>query len=294
MTETARSGTDPTPLRVLVVGTSMTYMVMPSRAEPADGSYVQHLGHLLATRGCPAHVMLRSRWYGRVDEFLRGFEPGIRDRLPDVVVLDIGEGSSHPRVIPNWLFRHLLTWDRTSRLGARTYRRQVADRVWRVLRTLQRLAAPHAPLALSRLPPRRFRHDTARLVDLVRTETGAAIVVAGVEPPGARARHWLPGMEERAAHYDGLLQQVVRSVDDPGITYLSRAVDTAAIPVDELVPDGFHRTAAGHRLFAERLAEVVLEAAAHTRTAWPGSTDSADRADHTDHSSDSGDSEVAR
>lgn len=268
MTAPTRPTPTTPPLRVLVVGTSMSYMVMPTRAEPGDGSFVQHLRHLLAARGCPAHVMLRSRWYGRVDEFLRGFETGIRDRLPDVVVLDIGEGSSHPRVIPNALFRHLLTWDRTSRLGARTYRTQVADRVWRVLRTLQRLAARHAPLVLSRLPPRRFRHDTARLIHLVRTETGAAVVVVGVEPPGARARHWLPGMDDRAAHYDRLLQEVVRSADDAGVTYLSRAVDTESIPVDELVPDGFHRTAAGHLLLAERLVDVVLEVAVHARTAW--------------------------
>ncbi len=265
--------TDPAPtppLRVLVVGTSMSYMVVPARAEADDGSFVQHLRGLLAARGQPAHVMLRSRWYGRVDEFLRGFEEGIRDRLPDVVVLDIGEGSSHPRVIPNRMFRHLMTWDRTSRRSALLYRAQVADRVWRVLRTLQRVAARHAPLWLSRLPPRRFRHDSARLVDLVRTETGAAVVVVGVEPPGARARHWMPGMEARAAHYDDLLQQVVVSADDPGVTYLSRAVDTGSIPVDELVPDGFHRTAVGHRMFAERLADAVLDVVGHARTAWPG------------------------
>ena len=258
------------PLRVLVMGTSMTYMVVPPRAGQMDGSYVQHLRRLLAARGCPADVMLRSRWYGRVDELLRGFESGVRDRLPDVVVLDIGEGSSHPRIIPNVVFRHLMTPDRTSRLGALSYRTHVTDRIWRVLRTLQRLAARHTPLGLSRLSPRRFRHDTARLVDLVRTETGAAVIVVGVEPPGALARYWLPGVGERGEHYDALLQQVVRAADDPGVTYLSRAVDTASVPVDELVPDGFHRTAAGHRLLAERLVDAVLEAAEHARTAWPG------------------------
>lgn len=265
------------PLRVLVVGTSMTYMVVPPRAGPDDGTYVQHLRHLLAARGQPAHVMLRSRWYGRVDEFLRGFEAGIRDRLPDVVVLDIGEGSSHPRVIPNAVTRHLLTWDRTSRLGARTYRRHLADRVWRVLRTFQRLAVRYTPLALSRLSPGRFRHDTARLLELIRTETGAAVVVVGTEPPGSAVEYWLPGLGERGAHYDRMLQEAVRAAGDPGVTYLSRAVDNAAVPVDELLPDGLHRTAAGHRLLAERLAGTVLEAAAHARTAWPGSTDS-----HTD------------
>lgn len=280
----------PVPLRVLVVGASMTYMVVPPRAGPEDGNYVQHLRHLLAARGCPAHVMLRSRWYGRVDEHLRVFESQIRDRLPDVVVLDIGEGSSHPRVVPNAVTRHMLTWDRTSRLGARTYRRLVAEPVWRVLRTLQRLAARHAPLALSRLSPRRFRHDAARLVDLVRTETGAAVVVVGLDTPGSHVLHWLPGLGERATHYDQLLQQLVRSLGDPGVTYLSRAVDTEAVPVDELLPDGLHRTAAGHRLLAERLAGRVLEAAAHARTAWPGTTATT----VSSHSTDTDDTEVGR
>lgn len=258
---------DAPPLRVLVVGASMTYMVVPPRAGPSEGNYVQHLRRLLAARGEPAHVMLRSRWYGRVDEHLRAFEAGIRDRLPDVVVLDIGEGSSHPRIIPNVLTRHLLTWDRTSRLGARAYRTHVADRIWRVLRQVQRFAARHAPLGLSRLPPGRFRHDAARLVDLIRTETGAAIVVVGVDPAGPRARYWLPGLDERARHYDRLLQQLVATTADPGITYLPRAVDTAVVPVDDLLPDGLHRTAAGHRMLAERLVDVVLEIAAHARTA---------------------------
>lgn len=258
------------PLRVLVVGSSVTYMVVPPRADASDGTYAQHLRRMLAERGHPAQVTLRSRWYGRVDEFLRDFEAGIRDPMPDVVVLDVGEASCHPRVLPTTIARHFLTWDRTSRPGARVYRRQVAVRLWRVLRTVQRLGSRHAPLALSRLSPQRFRHDTGRLLALVRTETGAAVVVLGVEPAGTRAEYWMPGLDERAAHYDRLLQQLVRHADDPGVTYLSRAVDTAGVPVDELLPDGLHRTAAGHRLLAERLVDAVLEVAAHARTAWPG------------------------
>lgn len=257
------------PLRVLVVGASMTYMVVPPRAGPGDGSYPQHLRQFLADRGCTAEVTMRARWYGRVDEHLRRFEEGIRDRLPDVVVLDIGEGSSHPRVIPNWLTRHLLTWDRSSRLGARTYRRLVDGPVWRALRTLQRLAVGRAPLALSRLSPRRFRHDAARLVDLIRTETGAAVVAVGLDPPGSRVLHWLPGLDERYAHYDHLLQDVVRAADDPGVVYVARAVDAERVPVDELLPDGLHRTAAGHRMLAERLTDAVLEVVPHARTARP-------------------------
>lgn len=254
------------PLRVLVVGSSTTYMVVPARRAPQDGSYPQHLRLGLHERGVPVEVSLLSRWFGRVDEFLSEFQPAIRDRLPDVVVLDLGFAECQSRVLPNVVARHFLTWDRSSHPVALAYRRVVASRLWRVLRALQRRLTGRSPLWLSRLAPGRFVHDTRRLVDLVRTETGAAVVLLGVEVPGSRVEGWMPGIVARAAHYDELLRQLAADLDDPAVTYVSKAADTLLHPPDELLPDGLHRTAAGHRLLAERLVDPVLAAAGRART----------------------------
>ncbi len=248
-------GTAARPVRVTVVGSSCSYMVVP-RKTADDRSYGQVLPDLLAQRGVHARVFHSSRWFGMIQDVRRRYEP-IRDTMPDVVVLNFGMGEAQPRLVPTWLMDHLTTWDRSSHPAALGYRRHVASRGWRFLRRAQRRGALR-DRRTHRLSPQRFRHEVQELARRLRTEVTPLVLFLDLDPPGSRVLHWMPGLDERAARFNDVLQAAVDDLGDPEVRVVS-ASRTVGDDVDVLLPDGFHRCAEGHRRTAALLADVICD-----------------------------------
>ncbi|MGB8651108.1 MAG: hypothetical protein WCD35_10655 [Mycobacteriales bacterium] len=242
------------PLRVHVLGNSTAAMVEPEHGPRDGGVYGEQLVRLLAERGTPCVVTSSSAWMSMVSEHLPRYEQDVRNRFPDVLVLNLGVIESQPGVLPLGVTRHLLTWNRSSRRPAELYRARVAPTLWRGLRGWQRWASSRDRGRTHRLGPRRFTTDLHRLIDLVRKDCGSLVLVLDIDPPGDRVEHWLPTARARAAHYDQLLEQVAYSYDEH-----VRFVRAGALLTDPAaqLPDGLHRTAEAHGTTAALLADEI-------------------------------------
>lgn len=244
------------PLRVHVLGNSAAVMVEPEHGPRDGGVYGEQLVPLLATRGVPCVVTSSSTWMSMVSEHLPRYEQDVRNRFPDVLVLNVGVIESQPGVLPLGVARHLLTWNRSSRRSSERYRTRLAPTLWRGLRGWQRWASSHDGGRTHRLGPRRFTTDVHRLIDLVRKDCGALVLVLDIDPPGDRIEHWLPTACARAAEYNRLLEQVATSYDEHVRFVAAGALLTD--PVTQL-PDGLHRTAEAHGATAALLADEICD-----------------------------------
>jgi lysophospholipase L1-like esterase len=91
------------------------------------------------------------------------------------------------------------------------------------------------------------------LIDLVRHERGALVVLVGITPPSAQVEAVLPGTLARAGSYDEMLRAAADG--GPDVRYLSIA--DLGLPIDRLAPDGIHFSAEGHQAVGEELAAVI-------------------------------------
>lgn len=247
------------PLKVLVAGNSASVMVTPPRRRRGEGTYGEVLVDLLADAGVDATVEHTGGWYWMVTDMRRHYEQGVRNRFPDVLVVNFGVVECQPRTVPTWLHRHLLTWNRSGHPVARAYRGLVAPPLWRVARRWARLTSR---LPTYRLAPERYRYELHRLVAMAREETGALVLVLDIDPPGPRIEHWLPGIRQRWQRYQALTRAVVDSLEDDRVHLVPASLTVEELGAEVALPDGLHRSAAGHRRLAELLAAEVLAHAA--------------------------------
>lgn len=241
------------PLRVHVVGSSAAMMVEPEHGPRDGGTYGEQLAVVLTTSGIPTQVSHAGRWFGQVDEFIGRYESAVRDPMPDVLVFNFGIVECQSNLLPTWVVRHSTTWHRTSRPLAAVYRERVVPKIWPLLRDYQRWGAARDRMTY-RLPPRRFQADFRRLIDLARKDCGCLVLLVDIDPPGDRVEHWLPGTARRVEQYNRLLAEVADSYDDNvRLVAASRTLTDVAVQI----PDGLHRTPAGHALTAELLAGEI-------------------------------------
>jgi lysophospholipase L1-like esterase len=247
----------PAPLRVVVVGASQAVMVVPPRTGRDDGGWAEQLPVALAARGRHADVRISARWFTGLTEVRARYEGEVRNAAPDVVVLHTGIIELLPRALPTRLVRHFTTWDRAGHAPAVAYRTHVAPVLWRGLRQVQQRAAPHVP---SRMSPARYVRELTALVDMLREETAAQVLVLDVDPPGERLEHWLPGTLDRwRAHQAAVAAGVeaLRGRHGEAVRLLPASADVREHGAEAVLPDGLHRSAFGHRLLAERVAQVL-------------------------------------
>lgn len=243
------------PLRVHVLGSSASVLVEPHHGPRDAGTYGEQLAVLLSDRGLPAVTSHAGTWFGRICDTLPHYERDVRDHFPDVLVINFGMAECQSDALPAWVVRHMSTWHRSSRPGARLYRDRAMTRLWPVLRDYQQWASRHDVDRTHRLRPRRFIADLTRTIDLVRKDCGSLVLLLDIDPPGPRIEHWLPGTTARVARYNALLHQVADSYDDT--VRLVRAGGALTDPATHL-PDGLHRSAAGHGLTAALLADEII------------------------------------
>lgn len=242
------------PLRVHVIGNSAAVMVEPEHGPRDGGVYGEQLVGLLAARGTPCVVTCSGTWMSRINEHLPRYEGDVRNHFPDVLVINFGMLEAQPAVVPLALARHILTWRRTSRVGAGRYRTHVVPPLWRQLRRYQRWASGHDGGRTHRLSPRRFAADLHRLIDMTRKDCGSLVLVLDIDPPGDRVEHWLPTTAARVEQYNAVLDAVTSSYDDH--VRFVRAGATVTDPEADL-PDGLHRSVAAHGVTAALLADEI-------------------------------------
>ena len=250
-------GTPGRPLRVVVIGNSCVFLTVPAAYGVDDDSYPGWLRELLHQRGVEATVAVHSQWHTTVKEALPKFEPWVRDELPDVVIVNLGIVDAQARVLPTWLLRNTMTWLPGQGAVASRYRRKVAPLLRPRVRAWQRYWAGRVGPRWSRVRPSVFERSMARLLHLCARQCNAHAIVLDIDPPNDVLLSWMPGLDERVERYNAILSRVVGPDPDGPATLLRTSEVVAAAP-DLLLPDGIHRSAAGHRAVAERIAEEIL------------------------------------
>jgi NAD(P)-dependent dehydrogenase (short-subunit alcohol dehydrogenase family) len=255
--ERPQLGTRERPLRVVVVGSSAVFMVQPPPTSSDEAPYGRLLPEYLLARGIVADVTVHSQWHATIREVLPKFEPWVRDHFPDIVVVNLGMAESQARVLPTWLVRNVMTWHVGMSSPAHLYRRAVVPRLRRLVRNVQRQLVGHVGLWASRVPPKRFVRSMSRLVTMSTKGLGAQVLLLDIDPPGERVVHWLPGLTERVTVYNELLEQVASGVPEARVLRTSSVIEPRE--VQQLLPDGLHRSAEGHRRVAALIADEITQ-----------------------------------
>lgn len=258
------------PLRIVVVGNSVSVMTAPARLRRGEGTYGEVLVDRLAADGIPAELYLEGRWFDFAPAALRGYDERIRRHSPDVLVLHYGLNESQPWLVPIWLLRHLLREHTTTRPVGIWYRRAVAAPLWRSVRAWRRVAARLVGTHTWQVTPARFAGTVERIVRAVRRQLRPLVLVLDVNPPGARLEHFLPGQAARHAVVQRTLADVVASFDDPEVRLVPVSQVVAALGHDVAVPDDIHYSAVGHAKVAEMLHDEI--------SAWLAGPDQVGRA----------------
>lgn len=244
------------PLRIVVVGGSVSLLVIPHRTVRSEGNYGEVLVRLLADEGIAATVEHQGKWFDMIHELRRRYEFAIRNRFPDVVIFNYGMGEAQPHTLPTWLARHFTSWDRSSHPVAAGYRRRVAPGLWRLARRWQQSSARHDRLATWRLSPARFATELDHVISMTRSETGALVLVVDCDPPGERFWYWLPGLQQRWEIFQRTLSELVARIGDPQVRLVPAS--TTIDDIEAELPDGIHRTATSHRKTAELLCREIV------------------------------------
>lgn len=242
------------PLRVHVLGSSTSVLVQPEHGPRDGGTYGEQLIPLLAQRGAPTVVTHAGTWFGQIRQTVARYERDVRDHFPDVLVINFGIVECQSNALPSAVVRHITTWHRTSRRGAGFYRERLVPPLWRQLRDYQRWASAHDDGRTHRHPPKRFVQDMTRTIDRVRKDCGSLVLLLDIDPPGERVEHWLPGTAARVQRYNVLLREIADRHDED-----VRLVPAGSLLTDpeSQLPDGLHRSPAGHAHTAGLLSDEI-------------------------------------
>lgn len=257
MPERRPVGTAERPLRVVVIGNSTTFMVVPPPSSVDDDPYPGLLDEALLDRGVIARTTLRARWHATVKEVLRRFEDWVRDPLPDVLVVNVGVVDCQARVLPTWLYRHSITWLPGTSGWSHRYRRHAVPTLRRAVRGWQRRLVGPAPLAMSRVPPATFRRAVELVVRRAVKDHRALVLLLDIDGPGPALTALQPGVGGRIARYNEVLRDVVHRYADERVVLLETSQQVMA-DQERLLPDGIHRSAEGHRLVAQSVADAIV------------------------------------
>jgi len=249
-------GTPGRPLRVVVIGNSCVFLTVPAADGLDDDAYPGHLEELLLQRGVVARVAVHSQWHTTVTEVLPRFESWVRDELPDLVVVNLGIVDAQARVLPTWLLRHTMTWLPGQGPVAHRYRRRVVPVLRPRVRAWQRYWAGRVGPRWSRVSPGVFERSMARLLELSVRQCNAHSLVLDIDRTNEVLVSWMPGLQQRVDRYNAILERVVARAGSRAS--LVRTSDVVAADPDRLLPDGIHRSAEGHRLVAQRIADEIV------------------------------------
>ncbi len=253
----AAAGTDP--LSLVVLGNSVAVLMVPPRAERAEGTYGEVVADRLAAAGWPTHVALEGRWFDFAVRARRQFDDRVARHRPDVVVLHFGTNEAQPWLVPIPILRHLLAADRATTPTAEWYRRVPAARLWTWVRAYRRRVSPLVGQRTWQTTPRRFAAAMDGLVRQIRDDLGALVLVVDLTPPGGTLAHFLPGQPARHERFRDELVRVVARADDPWVRLVPTADVVAEIGIDEALRDGIHLSPQAHRRLAERIVADVRD-----------------------------------
>ena len=240
-------------LRIAVLASSVGYYVRPPDGQARP--YPEVVEETLRSSGIDAEVVNHASWFVLIHEAFRQIQAMVVPRGADVAVVNFGILECEPTVLPTRLVRSVYYGAPSSNRWMRRVRRLLVTPVHQFHVRLGPVVLKRVR-AFHRLSPARFEAELTRMVRWIRKERGALVLVMNINPAGDNVEKTIPGTQESVRRYNEIIERVVHSMGDDGV----RLVDVAAAVEDardDLVPDGIHYSAKGHRLVAGMLVEEI-------------------------------------
>jgi hypothetical protein len=250
------------PLRVLVKGASNLIYVRPMGGPRSELAVSRGIEAELYAAGWPAEVRCTAEVAAYTSDALRTWVEDVWLWSPDVIVYSYAGMEQVYLFLPRWLERYVHTLKTRQQPLRQLYRRVVLERLWGALVKAEAAVDRRYPLALTKWKNQRIRRDLKHLIRQVRW-IQSPLVLLPEFPTGTPAFLQLfPGFDARIALINELVQDVVREADDPDVRFVPIFTEHLA-PIRaagrEVVPDGVHHSAEANRVFAEVLADIIVD-----------------------------------
>lgn len=242
-------------MKIRIVGNSVAIKIRPPRAGGVELTYseiVARAGHEV-TNVSMAGALLSEQFSLLDDDVITAF--------PDAVILHHGIIEVYFRRTfraPNNAGIFNQYRNRVLRQG---YTSATPSLLVRAFNALTRRIAGFLGLRWQWQSPAEFLRVVQLTCELILKETGAFIVVVGISPTSARAEAELPGLRAEIARVNGELRACAARLGGR-IEFLDVASLLAAAGDADLIPDGIHFSAEGHRRVAASLLRIFESRAA--------------------------------
>lgn len=245
--------------RILVVGNSTTYMVVPQPATIPP--WPRLLEHRLRARGIDARVDLDPEWFGLLPDGARRWREQWRGHHHDVLVIVYGFVDMQPNLVPTPVVRWATTWDKGVGTRRARVRARATELVWPPLRRLARRTADNLAQVTWRVHPDTFARTLRAWIDQA-VHDGTAVVVADIQPVVGRYEYAFPGLSARRDRYQRVIEAVVASAPAGVVRWRQSEIDPG--------PDALHFDEHGHLAAAEALERCIDEVLAVSVAPPPG------------------------
>lgn len=238
-------------VRICVVSNSVGLRIRPPRLRPEDLTYAE----ILMRKG--HHVRVRARAGSMVNEAFANWDDDVIAFFPDLVVLHYGVVEICPRRELRWLSHNSVANYFNNAVLGRAYvfptasAKLKAKLSWfgnAVIRNCAKLVGAQWQW----LPSQRFQEVVEASLRLTLKETATRVLVVGLSPCSDRVRKLLPGAHQAIAEANARLRELCAGFPSR-VGFLDVTPLIPAEAVTELVPDGVHFSAIGHRLVAEAM-----------------------------------------
>jgi hypothetical protein len=242
-------------LRIVVLGNSVALRIRPPRAGANERTYAEWL----ADRGYQVHVVAQAGVI--LTEAIATLDDDAVSRFPDCVILNHGVVESCLRYNVRWINNQCIRNYYLNGVFSRPYvPDSAASRLrllfWRALNGGIRRAAALTGIRWRWTSRAEFVLALEHAIAVLLKETGAHVIVLGINPTTLRVERQLPGSQRELAETNAAMGTLCERLGSR-VSYVEPASYLEAGSIDVLVPDGIHFSAEGHRRTADALHRLL-------------------------------------
>jgi hypothetical protein len=242
-------------MKICILGNSVSLRMRPARNISTDLTYSEILearGHSVKNVS-KAGVMLNEAFAYLDDEVISFF--------PDLVIIHFGVVEVSYRQTVRWLNNFVIQNYYLNRVFSRSFRLDSLS--WRFASLFIRAAnfvthrvASFFEFKWQWFPTKDFLAVLRSTIDVILKETGATVFLVGISHRGLRVEKTLQGSAEEITAANEIVQRLSPSYGRR-VQYLdpNRFLQLGA--ADDLIPDGVHFSARGHRLMADEILAAI-------------------------------------
>ena len=252
-------------MKICILGNSVGFRIRPARNNIQETTYseiIESHGH---------NVRNVSKSAIMINEAFAYLEEDVITFFPDAVILHYGIVEVSCRRTFRWTNNKAIVNYYTNRLFARSFtfssiQRSIYNFFLRAFNWSTRNLSTLFSLQWQWLPTPRFLTVLKSMLQLITKETNAVIVVIGVTPSFNRAENLMKESHKNILEMNSGMKAICEQFPCR-VKYLDPDSFVRDSNIDDLVPDGIHFSAEGHRQLAEKLMSLIESMHASPRKA---------------------------